>query len=276
MSIAGGNASTRLPLVAAAAGLGGGFVSGLLGGGGGSVLVPFMTGPMKMTQHLAHGTSLVVITAASAVGAIAYGFHEPIDPMLLVSLGGGALAGAMLGARGAAKVPAMQLRQVFGLFMILIAARLLFWDSVEPLVSASSWREPLTGAVIGLLGGVASGALGIGGGSIFVPGLVLVIGVSQHDAQGLSLWVVMIASAMGGWTHFRQGTVDMAAVRWLAPAAVPGAVGGAVAAAFMGGRTLQSVFAVLLVVIGVQLLATARRRLRNERRERVALAADTA
>lgn len=121
-----------------------------------------------------------------------------------------------------------------------------------------------------------SGALGVGGGSIFVPGLVLGLGIGQHEAQGISLWVVVIASVMGGLTHYRQGTVDTEAAKWLAPAALPGALAGAVAAAFMGGRTLQVVFAVLLIAIGVQMLATARRRMRNDRLARLALAAEAA
>ena len=109
-----------------------------------------------------------------------------------------------------------------------------------------------------------------------MPGLVLGLGVGQHEAQGVSLWVVVIAAVIGGLTHHGQGTVDIRAATWLAPAAIPGAVAGAVAAAFMGGRTLQVVFALLLIVIGAQMLTTARMRLRRERRERIAMEADAA
>jgi uncharacterized membrane protein YfcA len=239
-------------------------------------MIPLMTGPLKMSQHVAHGTSLVVITSAAAVAAIAYGINEPISAVLVASLGTGAIAGAFIGAGGAARVPAMQLRQFFGIFLILVSLRLLLWDSIDPLLSANGWRESAAGAGIGLLGGVASGALGVGGGSIFVPGLVLGIGIGQHEAQGISLWVVVIASVMGGWTHYRQGTVDITAAKWLAPTALPGAALGAIAAAFMSGRTLQVVFAVLLIGIGVQMLATARQRLRKERLESLALAAKSA
>ncbi|MGB4862540.1 MAG: sulfite exporter TauE/SafE family protein [Tepidiformaceae bacterium] len=264
------------PAVAAAAGLGGGFVSGLLGGGGGSVMIPLMTGPLRMPQHLAHGTSLVVITSAAALAAIAYSVHEPISAVLVASLGTGALLGAFIGARGAAHVPAMHLRQLFGVFLILVSLRLLLWDSIDPLLSAEGWREAAAGAGIGLAGGIASGALGVGGGSIFVPGLVLGIGIGQHEAQGISLWVVVIASVIGGLTHYRQGTVDLTAAKWLAPTALPGAALGAIAAAFMSGRTLQVVFAILLVLIGIQMLATARRRLRKERLDALTVAVESA
>ncbi len=169
----------------------------------------------------------------------------------------------------------MHLRQFFGVFLILVSLRLLFWESIDPLLSAEGWRETAAGAGIGIVGGITSGALGVGGGSIFVPGLVLGIGIGQHEAQGISLWVVVIASVMGGLTHYRQGTVDVTAAKWLAPTAIPGAALGAIAAAFMSGRTLQLVFAVLLIVIGVQMLTTARRRIRKDRRERLALAVES-
>lgn len=267
-------ASSRSKPAAVTAGLGGGFISGLLGGGGGSVMIPLMTGPMRMPQHVAHGTSLVVITVTAAVAALAYSLHEPMSYSLVVALGAGAVAGAVIGAKGASKVPALQLRQIFGVFLIAISLRILLWSRIDPLFEVSGWQRESIAAAIGLAGGVCSGALGVGGGSIFVPALVLGLGVGQHEAQGISLWVVVAASISGSWAHFRIGTVDMAAARWIAPAALPGAVAGAIAAAFVGGRMLQVVFAVVLIAISLQMLATARRRLRRERIEQLTLAAE--
>lgn len=260
---------------ATAAGLGGGFISGLLGGGGGAVMIPFMTGPMKMPQHVAHGTSLVVITVTAAVAAVAYSFSEPVSLALVIALGFGAVTGARLGAKGASRVPALQLRQVFGLFLIAISLRILLWPRIDPLFAVTGWQEEAVAAAIGFVGGVCSGALGVGGGSIFVPALVLGLGVGQHEAQGVSLWVVVAASISGSWAHFRLGTVDLAAARWIAPLSLPGAIAGAVTAAFMGGHTLQVVFAVVLTAIGAQMLATARRRMRAQRRAQLPLAAET-
>ena len=268
--------AARRPGISAAAGFGGGFLSGIFGGGGGSAMVPLMTGPLKMSQHVAHGTSLVIITVTALVAAIAYSIHEPISLLLVASLGAGSVAGAFLGARAASKVPAMQLRQLFGVFLIAISMRMLLWESINPWFEATGGAEAAIGLTFGLIGGVTSGALGVGGGSIFVPALVLGLGVGQHEAQGISLWVVVLASAMGGYTHYRQDTVDMRAARWIAPAALPGAVVGAVVAAFLGGRSLQVVFAIVLTFIGLQMLTTARRRIRSDRREAPAIAADAA
>jgi uncharacterized membrane protein YfcA len=262
--------------VSATAGFGGGFVSGILGGGGGAVMVPLMTGPLRMKQHMAHGTSLAVISVTALTATVVYAVHEPLSLALVLALGLGSIGGAVLGAKGANRLPALQLRQVFGVFLIVVALRLLVWDSVEPLVSPAGISRWGAGAAIGFVGGVLSGALGVGGGSIFVPALVLILGIGQHEAQGISLWVVVIASVFGGWAHYRQGTMDLEAARWIVPAAIPGAVAGAIAAIFLSARTLQAVFATLLVAIGVQMLATARMRLRRERRAALAVAADAA
>jgi uncharacterized membrane protein YfcA len=268
--------AARHPFIAAGAGAGGGFLSGILGGGGGAIMVPLMTGPLRMKQHVAHGTSLVVITVTAATAGVIYMLNESISISLVAWMAAGAIAGAVAGARAAAKVPAMQLRQLFGLFLVAVSLRLLLWDNIDPLVTASGWAEHLSALGIGVAGGVWSGALGVGGGAIFVPSLVLVLGVGQHEAQGISLWVVVVASAMGAATHYRQGTVDLEAAKWIAPAALPGAVVGALVASVLGGRALQVVFAVVLIGIGIQMVLTARRRLRIERDERIALAVDAA
>ncbi|WP_322795407.1 sulfite exporter TauE/SafE family protein [Tepidiforma sp.] len=246
----------------AAAGAAGGLLSGLLGGGGGAVMVPLMTGPLGMRQHVAHGTSLVVITATAAVAAVLYGAAGHFDAVLFAGLAAGALSGAYAGAKAAMKVPALRLRQLFGLFLLAVSLRLLVFEPGAGMVHPGEALEAGIALVIGLAGGLASGALGVGGGAIFVPAMVVVLGIGQHEAQGISLVVIVLASAMGALTHYRQGTVDAQAARWLAPAAVPGAIAGAGLATILSGRELQVVFAVVLSAIGVQMLVTATRRLR--------------
>lgn len=254
--------------IAGVTGAAGGFLSGILGGGGGAIMVPLMTGPMKLQQHIAHGTSLVVIIVTAAVAAGAYAIEEPISGRLVAALLAGAIIGAALGARGAMRVPAMRLRQMFGVFLVTVSLRLLLVRAVDPLLDIHGGAELGAAAAIGLVGGLASGALGVGGGAIFVPALVLVLGVGQHEAQGISLWVIVGASFMGALAHYRQGTVDTAVAKWVAPFALPGAVAGAYAAGALSGRSLQVVFAVVLSAIGVQMLVTARQRLRAEQATR--------
>src|SRR5690606_33777171 len=124
----------------------------------------------------------------------AFTLAEPVGLTLTAALSLGAVSGAIVGARGAMRIPATRLRQLLALFLITVSLRLLIIDSVEPLLQLTGIAEFAAGAGIGLAGGLASGALGVGGGSIFVPAMVLVLGVGQHEAQGISLWVVVAAS----------------------------------------------------------------------------------
>jgi len=254
------------PAAAALTGAGGGLLSGIVGGGGGAIMVPLMTGVLKMSQHTAHGTSLVVIVGTALAAAITYSLDTSLDWALVVALFAGSSGGAYAGARAASRLPALRLRQAFGLFIMLVAARLLFFPDVRALLVVTGWQEELLGIAIGFFGGVTSGALGVGGGAVFVPALVLLLGAEQHAAQGISLWVVVCSSLVGAVTHYRLGTVDLDAARWIAPVAVPAGIAGAVIATGLRADQLQAVFSVLLVAIGLQATITATTRLRAQRR----------
>ena len=256
-----GSAANRPVLFAT--GVGGGLMSGLLGGGGGAIMIPLMTGVLKMRQHTAHGTSLVIIAFAALASAITYSFKSHVDLPLVGYLLAGSIGGAYLGARLAGHLDAMRLRQCLGLFLLLICARLLLLRHLDPLFGSSGTTEALAGAGIGLAGGLASGALGVGGGAIFVPAMVLLLGTEQHTAQGISLWVIVFSAVVGASTHYRQGTVDLVAARWIAPVAVPAGIAGSLVAAAMSQENLQTTFAIVLLLIGLQMLLTATLRLRN-------------
>jgi len=107
-------------LIGAAAGL----LAGLTGVGGGLLLVPLMVGLLAVAQHQAHGTSLAVIFPIALIGAITYAIHGHIvghvDWELILGLSLGGLVGVVLGARLMMRVPARQLRQIFGFFLVVV------------------------------------------------------------------------------------------------------------------------------------------------------------
>lgn len=247
----------------AATGLGGGLFSGLTGVGGGAIMVPLLTGPLRMRQHTAHGTSLAVIIFAAAASATVYAFEEGIAWGLVATLLPASLAGSYLGARFVQRIPAMRLRQVFGLFVLLVGLRLLLFHDTTALFSAAGASRLLLGAAIGLAGGILSGALGVGGGAIFVPALVLLVGEGQHEAQGVSLCVIVAAATVGALTHARHGSLDLTVARWVIPTAVPAGMAGAYIASWLDAAVLQRIFALVAVAVGVQLAFTATRALRR-------------
>lgn len=107
-------------LIGAAAGM----LAGLTGVGGGVFLVPLMVGLLAMVQHQAHGTSFLVILPIAIVGAITYGIYGHIlgnvDWEVILGLALGGIVGVVLGARLMMRVPARQLRWIFGIFLVVV------------------------------------------------------------------------------------------------------------------------------------------------------------
>jgi uncharacterized membrane protein YfcA len=109
----------------AATGLAGGLFSGLTGVGGGAVMVPMLVGLLRLSQHRAHGTSLAVIIFVASAAVVPYGLAGNIDWPLAGLLSVGAALGVYPGARVMQRIPARQLRLLFGLFLFATSIRLL-------------------------------------------------------------------------------------------------------------------------------------------------------
>mgnify|MGYP001573606654 CR=1 FL=1 len=108
---------------------------------------------------------------------------------------------------------------------------------------------PLT-LSIGLITGMLGGMLGIGGGVVMIPAMVLLMGVDQHTAQGVSLMVVVILGLVGAFTHYRQNNVRLDIALWLIPGAVLFAFLGVWVAGQIEARWLTKGFALFLLVVG--------------------------
>lgn len=107
--------------------------------------------------------------------------------------------------------------------------------------------------VVGLLAGIASGMLGVGGGVIIVPGLVIFLGLGQIEAEATSLLAIVPTALVGAWRQHSYGNLRLGDGVRLGLLAVAGAVVGAVLANVLPVRTIEIAFAALLVVIAVRL-----------------------
>jgi uncharacterized protein len=107
---------------------------------------------------------------------------------------------------------------------------------------------------IGLAAGFAAGLLGVGGGIVMVPAMVLVLGVDQHVAQGTSLVVIIPAALAGSVTHYRNGRVSLRDAALLAAGGIGGALVGSISALSVDDTVLRRLFGAFLLIVAAQLM----------------------
>ena len=113
---------------------------------------------------------------------------------------------------------------------------------------------------IGLSAGFLAGLLGIGGGILIVPALVLLLGFDQHVAQGTSLLVIIPAAVAGSLTHYRRGRLVVRDAAVVAAGGVIGAAIGSLSALSIDDLLLQRLFAIVLLVVAARMLLASRSR----------------
>lgn len=236
-------------------GLLGGFFGGLVGLGGGVIMIPLMGSLKKLTQHQAHGTSLVAVVFTGLAGAAAYLFHHAVDWRASVILALSATATARYGARFASALPEQKLKKTFGAFLLFVSVLILGKAS---LTSGGEGLAFWSWAVVLLLTGGGTGFLagmmGVGGGTLMIPAMVLFAGMGQHTAQGSSLLAMIPVGISGALTHYRLGNVRTDMVLGLSAGAVVGSALGGAAANVLPELYLKYVFAVVLTWLGLRYL----------------------
>lgn len=120
--------------------------------------------------------------------------------------------------------------------------------------------EVLWELLVGVAGGFAGGLLGIGGGAIYVPAMVILLDEDQHLAQGASLAAIIATGIVATLTHYRRGNVDVQVAARVAPPAVIAGFAGAFAADALDAIVLQRVFAVVVVYFALSMIGGALRK----------------
>jgi uncharacterized protein len=113
---------------------------------------------------------------------------------------------------------------------------------------------------IGALAGVLAGLFGVGGGILFVPTLVLVLGLTQLHAEATSLLAILPTAMVGTWRQRRYGNVDLRVAAWIGVASIAGVQIGVLIAESLPENVLRRLFGVLLLVTAAQLVWRTRRR----------------
>jgi len=121
-------------------------------------------------------------------------------------------------------------------------------------VSTDQIGELVGLAAVGLGAGFLAGLLGIGGGVVMVPAMVLIFGFDQHVAQGTSLLVIIPAALTGSYTHHRNGRLLLRDAALLAAGGVIGALIGSLSALSLEDTILRRLFAAFLILTALRML----------------------
>ena len=232
-----------------------GLFGGLVGLGGGVVMIPLMVGVLRVGQHKAHGTSLVALVFTGIAGAITYATKGAVDITASVLIAVTAIFTARAGARFAHALAEWKLKRSFGAFLIIVSLLLLMKPYLSHISQpAEGWTKITVLLLTGVFTGFLSGMLGVGGGTIMVPAMVLLAGFSQHTAQGTSLLAMIPAGGVGAFTHLRLGNVEVKLIPGLIPGILVGTFLGGTLAQILSETVLRIVFAVVLIWTGVKYL----------------------
>lgn len=258
-----------------AIGLVGGIVGGLIGGGSGVLFVPALDRFTALTRARVHGTSTVANIGVCVAGAAAYAVGGgALDLRVGTGMLIGGTLGGLLGPWLLARASETLLRVLLIAILVLTAVKFsidafgtpLFTHALVPAgVLADPWFVVPMTLLVGLVVGAWAGAMGLGGGLLAVPALVLLFGVELHVAAGTSLLMFIPNSIVGSVVHARQGT---ASSRWgwlLGMTAAPGVVAGAVLGLALDAEILGLVFGAFALLMAVrEVVALVRRRPRTD------------
>ncbi len=112
--------------------------------------------------------------------------------------------------------------------------------------------------IIGLLGGILSGAMGVGGGVIMVPMLVFILGMTQHEAQGTYLaMMIPPLAAFSAYNYWKAGHINWTyAFILMITFAIGSFAGSYIANYYISGKTLKQIFGIIMLITGLKLILT--------------------
>ena len=202
----------------------------------------------------ASATSLAAIAVTALAGTISYASTSGVLWWSALALSIGSMTGSYFGARLLKVVPAQIILWIFVVLVLSLAVRMFFsidaggTDTNTGLV----WGQYLGLVGIGLFAGLLAGLLGVGGGIIVVPLLVIFFGFSSFEAKGTSLVMLIPASAVGSWVNLKNGFVNIRVGLIVGVIAGVVSYSGVVVAKLMPEALNNVLFAVLMLGIATQ------------------------
>ena len=230
---------------------------GLLGGGGSILTVPIFVYILGFEAKASIAMSLAVVGATSLVGAIRHGQVGNLNLRVALVFGPVAMVGTYLGARLSVFFSGAAQLVLFAIVMLAAAVYMLRDRNVEGGSRETFIAHPVALLTVvvaeGLVVGVLTGLVGVGGGFLIVPALLL-LGLSMKEAVGTSLLVIALKSFAGFAGYLPQVEVNWEFMAGFTVVAIVGIWIGAYVARFVSQNVLRRAFALLLFVMAIAIL----------------------
>ncbi len=253
-----------------------GFLVGLTGVGGGSLMTPFLVLTMGIPAPTAVGTDLVYATVTKTVGSVQHFRQRSVNLQVAVFLGLGSIPASLLGVATLEWIKVNYDEEAVRSIMItiiastlvLVGASLIFrtffmrdrtaesskpiWDGKSPMTR----KRRLFTVLFGAMGGYLVGLTSIGSGSIMAIILLLLYPLAPAVVVGTDIAHATVLSLVTGLAHASQGNVDWGLAGTLLLGSVPGVLVGSRVAPYVPGKPLRVILACMLIFVGGRLLLT--------------------
>ncbi|HVN54826.1 MAG TPA: sulfite exporter TauE/SafE family protein [Anaerolineaceae bacterium] len=230
---------------------------GLLGGGGSILTVPALVYLVGQTPQAAVATSLAIVGANSAVGALFHQRSGVFNWKVAILFGGAGMAVAYLAVGLSKRLSPALLMVLFATLMLGIGALMLLQkhpkapagDQPTRTEKQTAWIALLAGAGTGFLTGI----LGVGGGFLIVPALVMLVGLPMYQAVGTSL-AIIAANSLAGLLGHLDGPFDLGVTIFFVAAGILGTFAGSKLAHRLPAGRLRQLFAMFVILLAVFLM----------------------
>ena len=234
-------------------GFGIGLSLGLLGGGGSILTVPALVYIVGQTPQAAVTASLMIVGANSLMGAFMHRALGALNWRVALLFGGVGMGAAYLAAGWSRAVPAQTLMILFALLMMVVGLLLILRRRADKEEGQGRGWPVTIAAALGV--GLLTGFLGVGGGFLIVPALVMLVGLPMRQAVGTSLVVIAMNSLAGFLGHMGGPPIDLQVVTLFVVAGLSGALVGTRLTRIIQPQHLRRAFALFVIVLAVVLLA---------------------
>lgn len=233
-----------------------GFVAGILGSmiglGGGIVVVPVLTF-LGFSPTLAASNSLFAAFSNAIASTISYSKQKRIEYSLGLKFGLLSIPGTILGALISAEITSSLFKILFGIVLLASSVYIFSKRKMEPKTYNLSKQIMVLAAAASFFAGIISSLFGIGGGIVFVPLMVIIVGLSMKLAAPTSQFILLFVSASGMITHAFLGHPDFYQALLLAAGAFGGGLLGSRLSLEVGEKKLKIVVSAVMIVAAIKL-----------------------